>query len=889
MTKILTRTGLGRMVSNQQNTIVGGSGSSSGGGGGGTVDYAENAGHAATADEAQEAQHAASAQTIDQDSPLWNKFLRKDVADSAAEIITFAKGLVSTLVAKFKAGILVGPLDQFGIDANGDTTVRDISTRSISADGNVTANGNVTATGNVTASGNMTAAQMIANVFKNPDFVAAVNIIGKGFGVSVDNDGKATLQTDNLLVLGRMIVNALNIREVTYIGGTYFLTGASSEVVRVTKLYANNNPSDSRYWQGGGSILVGYRLMWKADDGTTATMNYWKQGDMALCQTFNITEPGEYESVSNRYYKRLVARVGQVTISGETFHYADLANISTVNLWDDNGNQLQTDAGSYDFVGYDQSVWLSIPAEGDKIVQCGSQCDTTRQGAIVISAEGEASIGIYDGINNYSALSNFEVHWLSKTAVRMNAEKFYWKTGASQVSQAQLQVEQDNIKLSVGTLNITMQNGLTINYNFWEQGGAHTIRNASWESGYWLTNGTPSASDYRIRSSVSVQGAPETPNGFLLYDMDGGASIEMFEINNTTAATPKVYGLRYTPPSQFATPESWSVKAHILSYKKKTDGTWAFDKHAEEYTANGGLVTICPSNSTIRLKVYFVATGEKIGLDPVTAITKLCPYLCTAELKDSMITMTSDQLSLLVQRCGINIQNRTIDLIADKVRFLMPDGSTNAKVSIDPATGALNAVDGNFEGTVRAANLFEALAVTSGDDPNDGCMNTIVLMANGSTDAYVYFWQDVTIDGVTFLAGHYYLGSEIDAQVQPGNEKFWLYEQYGTDEGWRVCTGPATKIRLTMIDGTSYFHGRVVLPCCADFIGKTIEVDYPAGIGTSDATIMQADGASVFVVGLYIYDGEIQYGTHQTDSYSLAPGNKMQLYSTGTRWVILNL
>ena len=880
--KTLTRTGVGRMASNQQNTIVGGSGS---GGGGGSVDYAENAGHATTADEAQEAQHAVSAQTIDQNSPLWNKFLRKDVADTAAEIITFAKGIVSTLVPKFKAGILVGPLDQFGIDANGDTTVRDISTRTISADGNVTANGNVTATVN------MTAAQMIANVFKNPDFVAAVNMIGKGFGVSVDNDGKATLQTDNLLVLGRMIVNALNIREVTYIGGTYFLTGASSEVVRVSKLYANNNPSDSRYWQGGGSILVGYRLMWKADDNTTATMNYWKQGDMALCQTFNITEPGEYESASNRYYKRLVARVGQVTISGETFHYADLANISTVNLWDDQGNQLQTDAGSYDFVGYDQSVWLSIPAEGDKIVQCGSQCDTTRQGAIVISAEGEASIGIYDGINNYSALSNFEIHWLSKTAVRMNAAKFYWRSGSSLVSQASIQVKQDNINMSVGTLNITMQNGLTINYDFWEQGGGHTIRNASWEAGYWLTNGTAAASDYRIRSSVNVQGAPETPNGFLLYDMDGGASIEMFEINNTTAATPKVYGLRYTPPTLFATPESWSVKAHILSYKKQADGTWAFDKHAEEYTANGGLVTICPSNGTIRLKVYFVATGEKIGLDPVSTIEKLCPYLCTAELKDSMITMTSDQLSLMVQRCGINIQNRTIDLIADKVHFLMPDGSTNAKVSIDPATGALNAVDGNFEGTVRANNLFIMVSVSSGSGPSVNDRAECVTMIDDNTNVtWVYVLNDIPASayGHAFTAGHYLTGQEIDALVDQASQFCWKDDT----TNFRICTGPSTQVMLVNKANADY-SGYTFIPRCQDVPGKTIEIRNNT-TNHSDAEIQQVDLAqNVFASGAYISDAdgdsynELAYGSTTEYHDSVPMGGTLVLYSTGTVWLRL--
>ena len=62
-------------------------------------------------------------------------------------------------------------------------------------------------------SGSVQAVQLIANLLKTPEFAAAVGMIGKGFGVTTDNNGRATLQTDDLLVLGRMIVNTLNIRE----------------------------------------------------------------------------------------------------------------------------------------------------------------------------------------------------------------------------------------------------------------------------------------------------------------------------------------------------------------------------------------------------------------------------------------------------------------------------------------------------------------------------------------------------------------------------------------------------------------------------------------------------------------------------------------------------
>ena len=427
-------------------TVVGGSGS--GGSGGGSADYADEAGHAQTAEEATHAtsaDHATSTANLDTNSTDWQKILRKDVADTAAEIITFAKGIVSTLVSKFKAGILIGYNDQFGIDANGDTIVRDISSRNITADGSVTA------------------ATLIANALKNPAFVAAVNMIGKGFGVSIDANGKSTLQTDDLLVLGQMIVNSLNIREVSYIGGTFLLTPSGSTVAKVMPLYADSTAhiQYSQYWSTTESYYkVGYRLMWKADDGTTGTMNYWSVGDMAYCHTYNITVAGDYTTEANRHYWRLVVGKGTVTISGETFHYADVADIDTVYI----PNIPTAIQGRENNSG-------SVPVEGDKVVCLGSMTDSTRRGAVQITAEGEASIGIYDGINAYTSLSNYEIHYLSKTIVRMRSDKFTWRSSGgtlrtqanfeSGIAQAGIDIDNGEINLIAGKVNFKTSGGQT--------------------------------------------------------------------------------------------------------------------------------------------------------------------------------------------------------------------------------------------------------------------------------------------------------------------------------------------------------------------------------------------------------------------------------------------
>lgn len=463
--KTLTRQGIQRMTTGGT-TVVGGSGSGSGGsGGGGSADYAAEAGHAQTADTADT---ATTATNLDVNSTDWQKIARKDIAQSIAEIFTFAKGIVSTLVSKFKAGILIGANDDYGFSADGNITANGVSASSVSVDGTIHSDGNITSDSDISVAGNasvvddlhvghdafvngkVTAAQLIVSLLKTPGFAAVVGMIGQGFGVTIDTNGKATLQTDDLVVLGKMIVNALNVREVSYIGGTYLLTPAGSTIAKVMRLYAaqTSQIQYSMYWTTTeSSYAVGYRVMWKADDGTTGTMNYWKVGDQAFCQTFNLTASGQYSTAENRRYWRLVCRVGQVTVDGETFHYADLADIDNVYL--QNIPNL--------FEGRENSTG-SEPAEGDKVVCLGSQTDTTRQGAIQLTAEGEASIGIYDGIDLFSSLSNYEIHYFSKSAVRMNAAYITWKTTSGNQTQASFMADTKQAFIHVGNCGLDLTN-----------------------------------------------------------------------------------------------------------------------------------------------------------------------------------------------------------------------------------------------------------------------------------------------------------------------------------------------------------------------------------------------------------------------------------------------
>lgn len=185
---------------------------------------------------------------------------------------------------------------------------------------------------------------------KTPDWTAG-GMLGTGIGAYQDAGGMWVIECDKLLVRVKAIFEELEIRRLSYVGGNLLLSGAGSVITAVE--------DKETFW----------RCTIKNDDGTTATMNYWRAGDQARCQTFNI-KAGVYQNVQNRYWWRLVTEVGE-----------DYIDVSKSDC------ETSSDA----------------PAAGDHVVQLGNRTDTERQHAIMLSAVGTDAPAItqYQGINSY--------------------------------------------------------------------------------------------------------------------------------------------------------------------------------------------------------------------------------------------------------------------------------------------------------------------------------------------------------------------------------------------------------------------------------------------------------------------------------------------------------
>lgn len=204
--------------------------------------------------------------------------------DTAQGLITFLKGLKAQDVIKAINGMSLGNGENY-VNGNGDAKLGDVVVDRIHD--------------------------------KNSTPSDRVIIGAQGFDLYMGDDGKSHLFVDYLTARTRMFASSVEIRKVSYSGGTTIFSNAGSQIAKVSYIF-----------DAAKEKVIAYKCYAAADDGTTKTMNWWHVGMMALCQTFNV-KAGELEKLENRYYWRLVVGVGQEKIEGKLYDYVVLSNLQT--------------------------------------------------------------------------------------------------------------------------------------------------------------------------------------------------------------------------------------------------------------------------------------------------------------------------------------------------------------------------------------------------------------------------------------------------------------------------------------------------------------------------------------------------------------------------------
>lgn len=347
------------------------------------AEVADQANYAGTAASAQNAAYASEAGNIREDAEILQQYLSlKDTVDPQVVngMVIFAKGLIANLLAQLKGGASFGSDGSYSFDKDGNLVIESARSRDFD--------------------------EMLQNGFalkRNP------------------TSGKYTLSISDLIVWGRMVINTLEVRKKYAIGGNVYLSGASSKIQHVEKVYSED-----------GETVVGYKCYILKDDGTMATQNNWVVGDQALCQTFDIEE-GVYQNVSNQYYWRLVTQVSEENVAITEKYIDKDGNEQIRELYE--GQKFAWVVLSRD----DCDTNSGVPASGDTIVLDGHRLTenedtdyTERTNVLMLEATGSGSPRIIalTGVVDYKHTTDNEVFILSPRKVIFTTEHFEIRTAS---------------------------------------------------------------------------------------------------------------------------------------------------------------------------------------------------------------------------------------------------------------------------------------------------------------------------------------------------------------------------------------------------------------------------------------------------------------------------
>lgn len=413
------------------------------------AEVAEQANVANRATSAQTASYASKAGEVDIESETLQKFFRKDepaegeenVAEEVRRKVDFKKaatfeqsavfkeaadmlkGFTAHELAAFLKGFTIA--GQFRIDEYGD---------------------------------------MILNTIKSLEYNNAAE---QGFSVEKEKNGKYHAFVTNLTIWGKAIFHELEVRKLSYSGGNIYLSGAGSKLVKVIPVKKSVSEGVTSWVEttADDTECVGWKCYLLADNGTTATMNYWQEGDQVRCQTIGeITAGGTYQDASNKSYWRTIPN-GGVSTQNEKIY-----GTMTETYLDEAGKE-QTREVQVELYGGQSFAWIvvgkhsedldgytdedsaptetrGIPADGDTIVldgnrhrnEHGEYDKTDRQNVIVLETTGEYAprIACYANISEYKhtitksvngedkevSLSVFETS--PKGGTKINSSRFEW-------------------------------------------------------------------------------------------------------------------------------------------------------------------------------------------------------------------------------------------------------------------------------------------------------------------------------------------------------------------------------------------------------------------------------------------------------------------------------
>lgn len=220
----------------------------------------------------------------------------------------------------------------------------------VDIDGNADIQGNTSIGGDTTIHGKV-------NIKGNTTFGDYTEGV-RGAAIKRNPDGSWKIDTDHLVVRKKATFTSLEIQDVHHIGGQQILSAARAELVYVEETNAE------------------YKCYFLKTDGRNTIRNTWESGDLAYCNTFDVSELHGKE-VQNHFYWRTVVGFGTGADKVVSVDGSDM-NLSTCY---------------YISLSKSRSATHSdVPLAGDHVVLLGHEgMNKSRCNAIVLAGAGEDS------------------------------------------------------------------------------------------------------------------------------------------------------------------------------------------------------------------------------------------------------------------------------------------------------------------------------------------------------------------------------------------------------------------------------------------------------------------------------------------------------------------
>lgn len=627
-----------------------------------------------------------------------------------------------------------------------------------------------------------------AKGLQSPDFIADAS----GFGIRKQN-GNWYIEGDFFHIRKKLTAESVEIMHSSHIGGKLIATPGSMVVDSITI------PDGVPY----------YRCYLKTEDSEGNEINNtFAVNDLAYCETFNLSQSSTGKA-GNHFFWRKVIAVGT--------NYIDLS-VS------------------------DCAAESDAPLVGDKITTLGNTTDVTRQNAIIMAGAGNGNpyIRIFSGINDYylpepDAQLSPNGSWIKVTDT--NGQKVRIDTLVSSLENSLEQVREQNDKQIViwfGDAIPTLSNEPASDWSTTELKEEH-LKDIYYNKGYASTGGGRAYSFEK-----------QTDNGTTTYsweeitDHDVLMALEAANAAQDTAdGKRRVFVSRPTTNDVYDVGDLWVN----VTFPLQADGEYG-DAQGVQHTYENPLY----DNDILRC-VIAKSAGTNFAIDHWQPVQKFTSTKIEQTANSIALSVTNLENNLEMAGVHIDGEDSEIRLVADKTKFVNPEGVQIASFTIDGLqSNKVQCLDenGNKRLEVDVAGVRMYYPLQSGQTTPQVMKEEIFLFdANGNVSGTETRYYNINgtikwrLDSAGTLAAAtleeywtteaaYIVGDTSMQQLFQNVKTGHRMSNEWTNTTGRVTTGSVS--RFTSVQGShASYNGRVANGVIGDSVAPSSSTDWLTG------------------------------------------------------------